>query len=469
MRRQNYSLRVVRKMAWAAILFSVFLFPALLHAQDNLAGHWEGTVTLPTKTIPIQVDFEQVDSGWKSTILFPETTAPVYAAKSVSAESGRVRINLEMGFSSVSLDGQLSGEFIEGTFTQDSTKAKFKVKRTASAKPAGADASKRTNSAPQPGRDESPTAGPAKTPGGGESSRTSGPQVQSVAATAPREPRDIRDDQGESRGVIPSATADAGDSDTGMPNFYAVMFASDNYDSADWPHLNNPVDDAKSIARELHNFYGFHAEVYENQTYSAIKHILVDDYQKRNFKPNDELLIFFAGHGDFDPDDNRGYVITKDSSPPGSDRDREIDFPKLITWMDKINVGHILLVLDICQGGTIFEQERGNVPAPSIHETSAALQRLRGVKTRKCMTSGGKGAVKDGHAGQGSPFATTFIEVLGEAGPNTDDMVLNVDEVAGKIKKTMGRLSDATTPEFGSCATDKPTSDFFFFWQAPQK
>ena len=36
--------------------------------------------------------------------------------------------------------------------------------------------------------------------------------------------------------------------------------------------------------------------------------------------------------------------------------------------MDKINVRHILLVLDICQGGTIFEQERGNVPAPAIHD-----------------------------------------------------------------------------------------------------
>ncbi len=469
MRREIHTLRVLREVLRGAILASIFLFPVLLHAQDNLAGHWEGTVTLPTRTIPIQVDFEQSGAGWKSTILFPETTAPVYAAKSVSVESARVRIDLEMGFSSVSLDGQLGGDSIEGTFTQDSTKAKFTLKRTMGAKPSSPESSKHPHSAPQPGRDESPTAGPIKSASGGDSSHTSGPQVQSVAATAPREARVIRDDQGDSRGVIPTATVDAGDADNGMPNFYAVMFASDNYDSPDWPHLNNPVDDAKSIAQELHTFYGFHAEVYENQTYSAIKHILVDDYQKRNFKPNDELLIFFAGHGDFDPDDNRGYVITKDSSPPGSDRDREIDFPKLITWMDKINVGHILLVLDICQGGTIFEQERGNVPAPAIRETSAALQRLRGVKTRKCMTSGGKGAVKDGHAGQGSPFATTFIEVLGEAGPNTDDMVLNVDEVAGKIKKTMGRLPDATTPEFGSCATDKPTSDFFFFWQAPSK
>lgn len=469
MRRESYSLQVLCRIVLLASLVSIFVLPALLHAQENFAGHWEGSVSMPSKAISIQVDLDNLDSSWHGTVLFPETTAPVYAAKSVAVDGGRVHINLEMGFSSVTLDGQLNGDTIEGTFTQDATKAKFKLHRAAGAKTQAPSAQKRANSAPQPGPEERTTAGPAKSPSGGDSSQASGPQVQTVAASAPKESRVIRDDQGDSRGVVPSQTAEGADGDTGMPNFYAILFASDNYDSAEWPHLNNPIDDAKSIAQELRTFYGFHAEVYENQTYNGIKHLLVDDYQKRTFKPNDELLIFFAGHGDFDPDDNRGYIITKDSSPPGSDRDREIDFPKLITWMDKISAGHILLVLDICQGGTIFEQERGNVPAPAIHETNAALQRLRGVKTRKCMTSGGKGSVKDGHAGQGSPFARTLMEVLGAAGPNTDDMVLNVDEVAGKVKKTMGRMQNASTPEFGSCATDKPTSDFFFFWQTPGK
>ena len=44
-------------------------------------------------------------------------------------ESARVHIKLEMGFSSVSLDGQLSGDSIEGTFTRDDTKAKFKIEK----------------------------------------------------------------------------------------------------------------------------------------------------------------------------------------------------------------------------------------------------------------------------------------------------------------------------------------------------
>src|SRR5271155_623658 len=121
MRPENCSLRVVLKMARAAILLCIFFFPSLLRAQD-VVGHWEGTVTLPTRAIPIQVDFDHLHSGWQCTILLPETSAPVYTAKSVSVESARVRINLDMGLSSASLDGQLSGDIIAGAYTQDSTK-----------------------------------------------------------------------------------------------------------------------------------------------------------------------------------------------------------------------------------------------------------------------------------------------------------------------------------------------------------
>jgi hypothetical protein len=458
-------------MARAAILLCIFLFPSLLRAQD-VVGHWEGTVTLPTRAIPIQVDFDHLHSGWQCTILVPETTAPVYTAKSVSVDGAHVQINLEMEFSSVSLDGQLSGDAIAGTFTRDGAKYKFEIRRAASANPPGAESSRRPNSAPQPGRDESPTAGPAKSAESGEGSRTSGPQVQAVVVTAPRETRVIRDDQGDSRGVIPAANG--GDSDNGMPKFYAVLFGSDNYTAPEWPHLNNPIDDANSIAQELQAFYGFDAKVLRDQTSSGVKELFIGDRLQTEehwtFKPNDELLIYFAGHGEFDENDGRGYIITKDSAPPGDSHEHQIDFDELTKWMDKINVGHILLVLDICQVGSIFlGGTRGEVPPPALADKADAVQRLRGLKTRKCMTSGGMGAVKDGRAGQGSPFARTFMEVLGEAGPNTDYMVLNVDEVAGKVKKIMGRTEGASKPEFGSCASDKPASDFFFIWQPAQK
>jgi caspase domain-containing protein len=470
MRRENFSLQVVRGIVRVASLVSILLFPALLRAQSNLAGHWEGSVSLPNKAIPIQVDFDHPDSDWHATVLFPDTAAPVCSAKSVSLEGARVHITLDMGFSSVDLDGQLSGNTIEGTFTRDDTKAKFKLARKAGEKASAASAQKRANAAPQPGPEERTTSGPTKNVGGGESSQASGPQVQAVADSAPKDSRVIRDDSGDLRGVVPSHAPTAADSDDSKPNYYALMFASDDYDAADWPHLNNPVHDARAIALELRKFYGFQTDLRENQTAQAIKDTIVLDYEKRTFKPNDELLIFFAGHGDFDEADGTGYVIAKDSSGPGSYRNNQINFDFLTKWIDRIQVQHILLVLDVCRGGSIFVQDRGgNATAPTVHDQAEALQRLSGLKTRKCMTSGGNGAVKDGRAGQGSPFAWAFEKALGEAGPGTEYTMLSLDEVSGRVKKSMRDMKNPYMPEFGSCQFDMPASDFYFFWQAPPK
>jgi hypothetical protein len=388
-------------------------------------------------------------------------------------ESARVRIDLDMGLSSASLDGQLSGDTIEGTYTQGGEKGTFKVKRAANAASAGAEAPKHPNSAPQPGRDESPTAGPARTPGGGEGSRTSGPQVQSVAGTS----RVIRNDEGESRGVVPSATADSEDSADGMPNFYAVMFATDKYDSKEWPHLNNPISDAHAVAQELENMYGFHTKVYENQTAEGIGQLFTDDLRNEKmwkFKPNDELLIFFSGHGDYDEGNERGYVISKNAAPPPgpsefSARERQIDFDQIKTWMSKINVDHIMLVLDICQGGRIFiEESKGRSQSPTVADKAIALQRLRALKTRKCMTSGGKGAVTDGPPGEHSPFAHAFLDALSGGGPTK--VVVSIREVDEEVETAMGHKEGASLPQYGSCGGgESSNSEFYFFWKRPKE
>ncbi len=357
MMREKHSRPLVRVVAYVAISVFFLLCPSLLRAQTNLAGHWEGTVALPSKSIPVEADFERTDTDWRATILFREMSPPVYAAKSVTLSGSEIWISLDMGFDSVVFDGELSGNTIQGTFTRDNNKSKFKLTRKAGAKAPGDEAQGRPNSAPVPAAEERGTSGPSKTAGSNEASGTSGGGGRTLAASSPRETGVIRDDEGGSRGVIPAQASDGGGADNGLPNFYAVLFAADDYDSPDWPHLNNPIDDAQSIAQELRAFYGFQADVYQNQSFGGIKHILTEDLPKKSFKPNDELLIYFAGHGDFDENDGRGYVIARDSSPPGTDRERQVDFDQLTKWMDRINVAHILLVLDICKGGSIFKEQ----------------------------------------------------------------------------------------------------------------
>ncbi|MCB0562166.1 MAG: caspase family protein [Lewinellaceae bacterium] len=81
---------------------------------------------------------------------------------------------------------------------------------------------------------------------------------------------------------------------------YALFFANDDYRShPDFGNLKNPVKDARAIARELEEMYGFEeARVYENYSRSQIYQVL-QQWQKRRFAEDGQLFIFFSGHGDF--------------------------------------------------------------------------------------------------------------------------------------------------------------------------
>jgi len=127
-------------------------------------------------------------------------------------------------------------------------------------------------------------------------------------------------------------------------------------------------------------------------------------------------------------------------------------------------------VLDICQGGTLFlEKLKGNEQSLAIADKAIALQRLKGLKTRKCMTSGGNGAVKDGPPGQGSPFARAFMDALADAGPNKSEMVVSIQEIDTKVEKKMGQMEGASIPQYGSCGGESANSQFYFFWKDPHQ
>ncbi|HNT51705.1 MAG TPA: caspase family protein, partial [Cyclobacteriaceae bacterium] len=86
----------------------------------------------------------------------------------------------------------------------------------------------------------------------------------------------------------------------------ALIFATDNYDH--WDDLVNPINDGQTIARELQDKYGFETEIITNATTEEVFE-KIREYNLKRFKPQDQLLIFFAGHGLFDDAFGEGYVV----------------------------------------------------------------------------------------------------------------------------------------------------------------
>jgi hypothetical protein len=232
---------------------------------------------------------------------------------------------------------------------------------------------------------------------------------------------------------------------------HALIFVTDKYDH--WDDLVNPVNDGHTIAATLKNRYGFETEIVENPTMEEVWE-KVRAYNERRFNPQDQLLIFFAGHGHFDETFGEGYVVARNSLAVDKSRATYISHNRLRGVINNIPCEHIFLMMDVCFGGTfdpVMARSRGNDAEASPEEL---IVRKLSHKTRKYLTSGGKEYVSDGVAGSHSPFAAKLLEALKSNGG--EDRILTIAELQASLE----RLKQV--PRFGSFGDDEPLSDFVF-------
>lgn len=233
---------------------------------------------------------------------------------------------------------------------------------------------------------------------------------------------------------------------------YALFFATDRYE--EWDDLVNPIDDAHSIAKELEETYGFQVEVVENATKEEVW-AKIRSYADIKYNPQDQLMIFFAGHGQYDDTFGEGYVVPTDAKANDQAKTSYISHNRLRNNIDNLGCKHVLLAMDVCFGGT-FDPVLARSRALEDYSVSTdeMVVRKLSMKTRKYITSGGKEYVSDGIPGQHSPFASKIIQSLRTRGG--DDRILTLSE----LKAGMENLP--LIPRFGSFGSDETMSDFVF-------
>jgi hypothetical protein len=237
---------------------------------------------------------------------------------------------------------------------------------------------------------------------------------------------------------------------------YALVFATDQYDN--WPDLVNPIFDSRTISEELKNRYGYNVDIVENPTQDEILRKL-REYAEKKYKPLDQLLIFFAGHGSYDQTFGEGFVVTKESLANDEGKTSYLSHNRLRSIINNIPSEHIFLVMDVCFGGTFDEalaSARGldDNAVYKEQDQNQFISRKLTMKTRRYLTSGGKTYVSDGIAGQHSPFARKFIDALQSQG-GTDGILTNA-ELFGFVEKLKIQAKQGV---FGD---NLPGSDFLF-------
>jgi Caspase domain len=233
---------------------------------------------------------------------------------------------------------------------------------------------------------------------------------------------------------------------------YVLLFATNKYDH--WDDLVNPIHDAQTIAKELKEKYGFAVDLVEDPTVEMVWEKL-REYNERKYGPQDQLLVFFAGHGHYDESFGEGYVVAKNSLDNDVSKTTYLSHNRLRGVINNIACNHILLTMDVCFGGTldpVIASSRG----AAMNEVSVnqMLSRKFSHRTRKYLTSGGKEYVSDGIADKHSPFAGKLIESLRSMGG--EDRILTLAELQASLEKLK------QLPRFGSFGTDEPLSDFVF-------
>ena len=218
--------------------------------------------------------------------------------------------------------------------------------------------------------------------------------------------------------------------------YHALVIGNNAY--TDMSPLKTAVNDATAIADLLRTTYGFTVTLLTNATREDI--IAALDQLRATLTEQDNLLIYYAGHGILDTSEERGYWL-----PVNAQQGSRIQWVSNTTISDALKAmaaKHILVVADSCYSGTLV---RGiDVVRPSSGaERDTYLARIVQKRSRTVLTSGGLEPVSDsGGGGAHSVFAKAFLTALQD---NRD--VLDGQQLFHLIRRPV-ILNASQTPEY---------------------
>ncbi len=172
------------------------------------------------------------------------------------------------------------------------------------------------------------------------------------------------------------------------PKYYALILGANDYIDDQVPDLDGPISDAAKLGLALTTFYTFdpHNVVFiKNPTREQIINEL--DRLTRKVTKNDNLLVFYAGHGYWDQQTDFGYWLPVDSK--ANTTSNWLANSQIKDYVAAIKSKHTLLITDACFGGSIFRTRK------TFEETSDAKNKLYDNPSRQAMTSGALTVVPD--------------------------------------------------------------------------
>lgn len=189
--------------------------------------------------------------------------------------------------------------------------------------------------------------------------------------------------------------------------YHALVIGNGAYRNL--PSLETARADADAVAAVLEDRYGFEVTLIRDATRYDILSAL-NEFRAR-LTDEDNLLIYYAGHGELDKVNMRGQWLPVDAER--SSTANWISNVAITDILNAMNTRHVLVVSDSCYSGALTRSSLASLDsALSDEKREAWFQAMASKRSRTALTSGGLAPVLDAGGGGHSVFARAFIDVL---------------------------------------------------------
>lgn len=247
------------------------------------------------------------------------------------------------------------------------------------------------------------------------------------------------------------------DQPVSLGRYHALIIGNNRY--AYYPDLETAINDATETEKILREKFGFSTTVLTNATRYDILSALND--LRQNLTENDNLLIYYAGHGELDDVNSRGYWLPVDAEPGNS-----------ANWISNVSVSdilnamparHVMVVADSCYAGTLSMASVPRINVDMSPEAHAEWVKIMSkARARTVLTSGGVSPVLDGGGSGHSVFARAFIDTLNKADGIVEGHSV-YREVLGKVRVRARELNHDQVPEYAPARYAGHEAGEFFF------
>jgi hypothetical protein len=206
---------------------------------------------------------------------------------------------------------------------------------------------------------------------------------------------------------------------------YALVIGIDDY-PAPLPKLKTAVNDARSFGALLSSKYGFQVTTLVNRDATRDKILASITHFRKALAENDSFLLYYAGHGSYDRQTEKGYWLPVDADPDPLITSRDISADDLVTEVRGLAARHVIVISDSCFSGDLSRDAGDFSPSDG---NLAYIRRMQRAPSRTLMASGSDEPVSDSGSQGHSVFAAQLLlamQSLGNQSFTADDLFVSI-------------------------------------------